>query len=240
MTDYDPRIVDLYDEDNPDGPDHDFYRGLADARNARSILDLGCGTGILTVTLAGAGRRVVGVDPSAAMLAYARARPGAQAVTWIAGDSAAAPRESFDLAILSGNVAQHIPDEAWPRTLRDLRDRLRPGGTLAFESRNPSAREWESWDTGERTSRATRHGTLVEWLELDRVDARTVRFTAYNRFVQAGETVAVAETLVFRARAELERDLAAAGFDVESIVGDWTGAPVDGASRLLVVVARAR
>lgn len=27
--DYEPRIVDLYDEDNPDGPDHDFYRALA-------------------------------------------------------------------------------------------------------------------------------------------------------------------------------------------------------------------
>ena len=48
---YDPRIVDLYDLDNPDGPDHDFYRALADSRDARSILDLGCGTGILTVTL---------------------------------------------------------------------------------------------------------------------------------------------------------------------------------------------
>lgn len=48
MTDYDQRLVDLYDQDNPDGADHDFYRAVADEVSAESILDLGCGTGILT------------------------------------------------------------------------------------------------------------------------------------------------------------------------------------------------
>lgn len=33
--DYDPRIVDFYDEDNPDGADHDYYRSLAQRRNAQ-------------------------------------------------------------------------------------------------------------------------------------------------------------------------------------------------------------
>ena len=41
MSDYDSRIVELYDGDNPDGPDHDFYRSLASDVDARSILDLG-------------------------------------------------------------------------------------------------------------------------------------------------------------------------------------------------------
>lgn len=35
MPDHDPRIVALYDEDNPDGPDHDWYRLLADEIDAR-------------------------------------------------------------------------------------------------------------------------------------------------------------------------------------------------------------
>ena len=52
MTDYDSRIVDLYDEDNPEGPDHAFFRALADERQAHEVLDLGCGTGMLTVRLA--------------------------------------------------------------------------------------------------------------------------------------------------------------------------------------------
>ncbi|BDA63834.1 class I SAM-dependent methyltransferase [Actinomyces capricornis] len=146
--DYDPRIVDLYDQDNPDGPDHDYYRALADRVDARDILDLGCGTGILTVTLAAPGRRVVGADPSTAMLDHARRRPGAAAVTWVEGDSralACGRHERFDLMILTGNAAQHIPDPEWQRTLHDLRHSCRDGAVLAFETRNPAARAWIGW-----------------------------------------------------------------------------------------------
>ena len=46
----DPRLAVLYDIDNPSGADHDFFRGFADDVGARRIIDLGCGTGILTVT----------------------------------------------------------------------------------------------------------------------------------------------------------------------------------------------
>lgn len=45
------RLAALYDIDNPDGPDHDFFRAFAARIDARRIVDLGCGTGILTVTL---------------------------------------------------------------------------------------------------------------------------------------------------------------------------------------------
>jgi SAM-dependent methyltransferase len=240
MIDYDPRVVALYDVDNPDGPDHDFYRALADAREARTILDLGCGTGILTVTLAGRGRRVVGVDPSPSMLAFARTRSGAEHVEWIAGDSAAAPAERFDLVVMTGNVAQHIPGADWARTLRDLRTRMRPGGTLAFEARNPAAREWESWSAARSTSRETPHGTLIERMEVELVDERIVTFHAHNHFVATDETVTETQSLVFRGLAELEGDLRAAGFDVETVYGDWAGTPFDDEARLMIFVTRAR
>ena len=240
MPGYDPRVVDLYDTDNPDGPDHDFFRALADDRDARSILDLGCGTGMLTVSLARAGRRVVGIDPSPMMLAFARRREGAERVEWIEGDSTAIPPGSFDLALMTGNVAQHIPDAAWLRTLRDLRASLRAGGILSFETRNPAAREWESWHAAPPAERDTVHGPLVEWMDVEVIDERIVRFDAHNVFSATGDTVIETQSLVFRDRAEVERDLGAAGFEVESVCGDWEGTPFDGTTRLMIFVARAR
>ena len=55
----DPRLIALYDDDNPDGPDHDHARALAEELGARTIVDLGCGTGQLAVTLARPGRTVI-------------------------------------------------------------------------------------------------------------------------------------------------------------------------------------
>src|SRR5215831_10422773 len=44
----DPRLVELYDLENPRGVDTDFYIRLAAELDAHRILDLGCGTGLLT------------------------------------------------------------------------------------------------------------------------------------------------------------------------------------------------
>src|SRR6185312_4638644 len=86
----DPRLVELYDHDNPRGADTDFYLRLAVTLDARHILDLGCGTGLLTREFADVeGRFVMGVDPAPAMLAVARRQPGADRVHWVEGDASA-------------------------------------------------------------------------------------------------------------------------------------------------------
>src|SRR5215831_18291735 len=86
----DPRLVELYDHDNPRETDTDFYLRLAAELGARRIVDLGCGTGLLTRELATVdGREVIGVDPAPAMLAVARRQPGAGRVRWIEGDASA-------------------------------------------------------------------------------------------------------------------------------------------------------
>lgn len=89
----------LYDSDNPDGPDHDYFRQLAARVGADRITDLGCGTGILTVTLAAPGRVVVGIDPDEAMLNRAARREGGDKVEWHLGTSEQIGPESADLII---------------------------------------------------------------------------------------------------------------------------------------------
>lgn len=236
----DPRLVAHYDVDNPDGPDHDFYRSLANEVSASTILDLGCGTGILTVSLVDPARVVVGIDPSAAMLAYARKRPCAERVNWIQGDSQSIPPLEFDYAVMTGNVAQHIGHAEWPGTLRDLREALRPGATLAFESRNPLARAWDEWSSSDRSVRETAHGQLEEWMTADEVDPETVRIRAFNRFISTGEVVVEEFNLRFRSLQEIVADLESAGFVVDSVFGDWKRTPFDGQASVMVFVASAR
>ncbi|GEM_PF-2516574 len=110
----DPRLVELYDIENPRGADADFYLDLAAELDAHRILELGCGTGLLTRELATPGRQVVGVDPSPAMLAFARRQPGAGRVQWVEGDARALGTPEADLLVMTGNVAQVFLDTVHP------------------------------------------------------------------------------------------------------------------------------
>jgi SAM-dependent methyltransferase len=239
MTDLDARLVKLYDLDNSDGPDHDYFRSLADRLRARTVVDLGCGTGRLTVTLARGGRRVVGVDPDRAMLDFARRREGGEDVAWVHGDSRSIGAANADLVLMSGNVAQAINGEAWMRTLSDVRSALRAGGTLAFEVRNPAARAWTRWTRQETYGRRqTDSGPLTEWMEVTglRPDG-TVTFDAHNVFEGSNEHLVYTDTLAFRTRPQIEADLEEAGLQVLHVWGGWLHESVRPTSALLVFEA---
>ncbi|MEO8749416.1 MAG: class I SAM-dependent methyltransferase [Allobranchiibius sp.] len=235
MTDYDARLLQLYDTDNPDGPDHDFYRSIAERIGARSILDIGCGTGMLAVTLATGGRRVVGLDPSLAMLDYARARPGAAAVTWVHSDAKDLRMSNVDYAVMTGNVAQHLTGDDWPATLHGIRRAIRSGGVLAFESRNPAARAFETWAARPRATRHTDLGPLTEWTEIRDVGTDgSVRLAFHNVFERTGEQVIEDLTLIFRDLPTIERDLLEAGFNIETVSGAWSGRAFSAADPIMV------
>jgi SAM-dependent methyltransferase len=236
----DPRLVALYDRDNPRGADTDSYLRLAADLGARRILDLGCGTGLLTRELATVdGRHVVGVDPAPAMLAVARRQPGAERVRWVEGDASALGTPAADLVVMTGNLAQvFLDDGEWAATLRAIRAALRPGGHLAFESRNPEARAWEWWNRDATFERIdSPHGPMECWLELVGMGNGRVRIDGYNVFTATGEVVVAGSELRFRGRAELAGSLTGAGFTVEHVYGDWDRGPVTGASRVMVFVA---
>jgi SAM-dependent methyltransferase len=236
----DPRLVELYDIENTRGADTDFYVGLAADLAARTIVDLGCGTGLLTRELALDGRLVIGVDPAPAMLAYARRQPGADRVQWVEGDKDALGTPAADLVLMTGNVAQVFLDDAeWAATLRAIHAALRPGGHLAFESRNPDDRAWERWNreaTYERID--SPHGPMECWLELVSVGDGRVRFEGHNVFTATGEVVVASSELRFRSRAELTDSLIKSGFTVEHVYGDWDHGPLVSGSRVMLVVAR--
>ncbi|MGG5174989.1 class I SAM-dependent methyltransferase [Pseudarthrobacter sp. J1763] len=166
----DELLAAIYDADNPDGPDHDYFRSLAAKLKAERITDLGCGTGILTVTLSAPGRTVVGIDPAAAMLDRATSRPNGASVEWRLGTSNLIDDGENDLILMTGNVAMHILGEGWHATLKDIARGLKPGGKLAFETRNPKARAWTTWNE-DGTERSTAVGRLWETTAVTAPDA---------------------------------------------------------------------
>lgn len=114
-----PRLAAIYDAFDGDRDDLGLYLDLADELQARSVLDVGCGTGCLALQLAASGRSVVAVDPAEASLRVAKAKPGADQVTWIQGGVSALPTLSLDLAVMTGNVAQvFLGDDEWAHALR--------------------------------------------------------------------------------------------------------------------------
>ena len=79
----DAQIAELYDLCNTWGDDNDFYLSLATSGEKLKILDLGCGTGILSHAFAEKGHTVVGCDPAPAMLEIARKNDKNKKVEWV-------------------------------------------------------------------------------------------------------------------------------------------------------------
>lgn len=214
----DTRVASLYDPLDPDRSDLELYDAIAREKDARSVLDVGCGTGTFALLLAARGVDVVGVDPAAAMLDVARAKPGADAVRWVHGDATTLPPLAVDLAAMTGNVAQvFLTDESWAATLRGIHEALRPGGWIVFETRVPERRAWEGWTRERSVWEVPGVGVVESWMDVDAVELPFVSFTGRTRVMPDGELVASRSTLRFRERAEIEESLQQAGFDVEDV-----------------------
>ncbi|MEU3900559.1 class I SAM-dependent methyltransferase [Streptomyces sp. NPDC045251] len=135
--DWDARAADFDDE-----PDHGLRDpGVRRAWAARleswlperpgDLLDLGCGTGSLSLLAAEQGHRVTGVDLSPAMVERARAKLAGRDAVFLTGDAAAPPvgERRFD-AVLVRHVLWALPDP--DRALRHWWELLRPGGRLVL------------------------------------------------------------------------------------------------------------
>jgi SAM-dependent methyltransferase len=215
-----PRLAALHDALDPDRGDLDAYLGMAREFQARSVLDIGCGTGVFALLLADRGIEVTGVDPAQASIDVARAKPGGERVRWICGDAAVIPPLRVDLATMTANVAQEIVDpQGWHKTLRKAHGALRSGGHLVFEIRDPAGRAWERW-TREDSYSVTEIpgvGSVESWVRLTGVRLPLVAFRWTYVFAVDGQVLTSDSTLRFRERKEVERDLAAHGFVLEEV-----------------------
>lgn len=226
----DASLVAFYDTENDWGMDRSFCAGLA--REVDCVLDLGCGTGAFLAGLSNPVR--VGVDPAAAMLDVARARPGSDGAVWIEADARTLRLgQRFDLIVLTGHAFQvFLTDDDQRAVLATIAAHLAPGGRFIFDSRNPAAREWEEWQphNSRRWVDHPAHGRVEAWNTASCDEASgVVTYGTYYRLGD-GRTLSAQSRIRFTPGTELERRIAQAGLRVERWLGDWNGGAAEEAS----------
>ena len=215
-----PRLADIYDQLEPDRPDLEPYLAMVDEFGARSVLDIGCGTGTFACLLAQRGIDVIGLDPARASLEVATRKPFAREVMWVHGDVASLPPVKLDLATMTGNVAQvFLTEEEWSLTLRAVWEALRPGGRVVFEVRDPAKEAWCQWNR-ERSYRSVvlpEVGPVETWVDHVAVELPLVSFRQTFVFRADDAVLTSDSTLCFRNKAQIAHSLQRAGFALEEI-----------------------
>jgi len=233
-----------------------FYQTLADERGG-PILDLGCGTGRLTVPLLRAGHVVVGMDRAPAMLARAAARVARLAprlrrrALVLRADLRQLPvARRFQFAVAAFHTIQHLmTDRDLAFFFAGVARVLRPGGWFAFDTFAPNPQFLaRAGAPGDRRWARTRFrhpttGRRTEYSESYRLDGRILTTTFHYRVVDRRSGRAAGERrvgLIHRLLdpGDVERLLAREGLTLIATWGGFDGATLDGATEQHVFLAR--
>jgi SAM-dependent methyltransferase len=234
-----PSLAALYDLFCPWDPRGDFGFYLPLVMAAPSVLDVGCGTGMLLRRARAEGHvgRLCGLDPAAAMLGVAQAEHD---VEWKLGDlSSVRWQGEFDLVVMTGHAFQVLTgDEQLRQALATVQTALAPGGRFAFETRNPAAREWERWTPGNAREVTDSAGVVVRMacqVELP-VQGDLVSFTATYSSPSWERPQVSRSTLRFLGASALSGFLAGAGLEIEEQYGGWDRSPLGPASPEIITI----
>src|SRR5712692_4474885 len=150
-------------------PSFEALIAAAGVQPGQHVLDVGCGTGYFARLLAqtvGPEGRVGGIDPSPAMIGYARRRTGRASNCQFQVGTAEAlefPAEHFDV-VVSSLVMHHLPEDLRVAALQEMWRVLRPGGKLLVaEAQQP--RRGLGWRLLARVHGYDRMARLVPHLE---------------------------------------------------------------------------
>jgi ubiquinone/menaquinone biosynthesis C-methylase UbiE len=224
-TDYDAQYAALYE------PEIRTLSALA-LRRGGAVLDLGCGTGIVTVPLAATGLEVVGVDISEAMLETARAKAADEDnPTFILQDALEfSTPQRFGLALMTGNAFQCFLTDGDIRALLAVVFRhLEPGGVFIFDTRLPEGYDFTLDDDfklwSEYEDAAGNPVRLLAKQAAFDAERGVLRYEMQDVFAD-GTIKPSRETLKFTPLATLLELARAAGFEVVGQYGNWKLEPL--------------
>jgi SAM-dependent methyltransferase len=227
-----------------------WQRVAAEARGP--VLELGCGTGRISIPLARAGVQLVGVDRSAPMLARAAAAAGRKGRTggrgtsrcrFVRGDIRALPfaPRGFAMVLAPYGVLQSLIRERDLRaTLESVSRVLRRGGTIGIDL-VPDVPNWREYKNKVQLAGKMR-GASVTLVESVSQDPKRRLTTFEQRYVErrGGSTKEHAFELTFRTLsvAQMTRRVESAGFRVETVLGDYRGRPWDARADVWIILAK--
>lgn len=238
----DPALVRFYDLDNGWSDNSQYCLDMA--MPGQSVLDLGCGTGLVATRLAER-CRVTGVDPADAMLDVARRREGGDRVDWVLADARTVrlPRK-FDLVVLTGHAFQvFLSDGDQLAICQTIAAHLAPGGRFVFDSRNPVCQEWLEWTPAKSRWEIIdpELGPIEAWNDVHHDEATGIaRYGTFYRAKISGQVWSAHSSIRFTPRDVIARRLREAGLGADKWLGDWKGAAYQGDSKEIIPIGMVR
>ena len=241
----DPQIYDL--ENNRFEPDGPFLLEIA-RKAGNPVLELGCGTGRLTIPMARYGVEITGLDIVQGMLDRAKQKAGDLSIQWVLADVRSFHLDrTFRMVFESGSVFQHMLTRADQEAfLARVHEHLDDAGLFVFGSFFPHPEQLEDVEV-EQEWFSTPHpkGWEIRVSGTECYDAlRQVKVeTAYRRWkdTEGREVIKVAPlALRYNFPQELEALLHYNGFTIVERYGDNNGSPLTNESRLMIYVCRKR
>jgi SAM-dependent methyltransferase len=216
-------LVSLYDTFNALGDDLDFYCTIIEELAPYSIVDIGCGTGLLTCEIAKRGYKVTGIEPSNLMLNLAKKKEYANQINWVNGDCRSLQGLKTDLILMTSHVAQFFLEEAqWKLLLQQAYNSLQTGGNIIFDSRNPIVKPWENWSKSKTIKTYnSEYGEVKIWYDLSKVNKNRVSYKIHYFFLNSGEEIISQNELIYRSNEEIKESLISFGFSCDKIYGNW-------------------
>jgi len=227
-----------------------FWRRIASAAAGR-VLELGCGTGRVSVPLAKAGVDLVGIDRSAPMLERARQRvaraslPNSQTPipVLVRGDIRALPfRAGAFATVLApyGILQSLIRARDLAATIASVARVLEPGGTFGIDL-VPDVPNWKEYRNRVQL-RGESNGAELTLIESVTQDRRRRLTTFEQRYVErrGRETREHRFDLTFRTLSvpQMVERLERAGFTVGAVLGDYRGRPWDARADVWIILAK--
>ena len=226
-----------------------FWRRVA-AGAAGPVLELGCGTGRVSLPLARAGVKLVGIDRSAPMLDRARRRilkssnpQILKSLRLVRGDIRQLPfeDESFPMVIAPYGILQSlIRPRDLTATLASVGRVVGRGGTFGIDL-VPDVPKWREYENRVQL-RGRARGAQLTLVESVRQDRRRRLTTFEQKYLERrGSTTREHRfDLTFRTLSvqQMTRQLEIAGFGVDAVLGDYRGRAWDDRADVWIIMAK--